>query len=241
MTAIILDNNESDAHILRDLLKDVEQEIHVSNQFYNLPSFIDFWLGNPLKVDIIFMEIIFDGVNIFDQIDVTKICKNIIITTNQKDFAVKAFRKNVTDFLLKPIQKNHLLESIEKAKKMIFWVDEHKKSLYKSYLQVSMGKKIINFKIDEIDYVESSNKMTYIHLISGKRVPTIIPLFELEKILDPLNFFRANRQVILHFDTIHSIEKYKSSKYNVRIKSNLDKVILLSEEKSKAFRSWIDR
>jgi two-component system, LytTR family, response regulator LytT len=241
MTAIILDTNESDTHNLCALLNEGQQEIHVSHQFNNLASFNEFWVGTTIKIDVIFMDIFFDSINIFEQIDVIKLCTNVIITTHQEDFAAKAFRKNVTDFLLKPIQMDQLLESIEKAKKMMTLAEKPKTSKYKSHFQVSMGKQIINIKIDDIDYIESSNKMTYIHLICGKRIPSIIPLIELENMLDPNIFFRANRQVIFHFDAIQSIEKYKSSKFIVRLKSNIDKVVSLSDEKSKVFKTWMDR
>jgi DNA-binding LytR/AlgR family response regulator len=241
MTAIILDNNEADACKLSDLLNEGRQGIHVSHQFNNLASFHEFCKGNAAKVDVVFMDILFDGANVFDQIDVSKLCNNVIITTHQKDFAVKAFRENVTDFLVKPIEKKHLWEAIEKAKKIMTLAEEPKTSHYKSQFQVSMGKQIINIKIDEIEYIESSHKMTYVHLICGKRIPSIIPLVELENMLDPMIFFRANRQVIFHFDAIQSIVKYKSSKYMVKLKSNPDKVVALSEEKSKVFKIWMDR
>ncbi len=241
MTAIILDNNEADARELHTFFMELDYDIQVSHQFCNLASFKEYWVGNPAKVDVIFMDIYFEGLNVFDQIDVSKYCKNVIITTYKKDFAVKAFRKNVTDFLVKPIEKKHLWEAIEKAKKIMTLAEEPKTSHFKSQFQVSMGKQIINIKIDEIEYIESSHKMTYIHLICGKRIPSIIPLVELENMLDPMIFFRANRQVIFHFDAIQSIVKYKSSKYMVRLKSNPDKVVALSEEKSKVFKIWMDR
>jgi len=241
MTAIILDNNEEDVRDLNGSLMGLDYDINVSHQFSNIASFKEYWQGNPVNIDIIFMDIYFEGVNIFDQIDVSEYCKNVIITTSKKDFAVKAFRKNVTDFLVKPIDKEHLWEAIEKAKKMITLPEEPKTSHYKSQFQVSMGKQIINIKIDEIEYIESSHKMSYVHLICGKRIPSTIPLVELENMLDPMIFFRANRQVIFHFDAIQSILKYKSSKYMVRLKSNPDKVVGLSEEKSKVFKIWMDR
>jgi two-component system response regulator LytT len=241
MTAIILDNNEADAHTLCTSIKKMNHDIQIINQFYDLKMFTEFFNKNSIQVDVIFTDIYFGNVNIFEKIDMTKLTKNIIITTQNKDFAPKAFRLNAIDFLLKPIQINHLLESIQKAKKMMTFVDEHKFFKYKSHFQVSMGKQIINIKIEEIDYIESSNKMTYIHLICGKRIPTTKPLIELEIMLDPKIFFRANRQLILHFDSIQTIEKMKSSKHLVKLKSREDKKFVLSEEKSKAFRKWMDR
>jgi two-component SAPR family response regulator len=101
MTAIILDTNESDTHNLCALLNEGQQEIHVSHQFNNLASFNEFWVGTTIKIDVIFMDIFFDSINIFEQIDVIKLCTNVIITTHQEDFAAKAFRKNVTDFFAK--------------------------------------------------------------------------------------------------------------------------------------------
>ncbi len=241
MTAIILDNNETDAQTLCTSLKEMNPDIQIINQFNDLKMFNEFCDKNSIQVDVVFTDIYFETVNIFEHIDITKLTKNIIITTNNKDFAPKAFRLNAVDFLIKPIQIDHLLESIQKAKKMMTIEDETKFYKYKSHFQVSMGKQIINIKIEEIEYIESSNKMTYIHLICGKKIPSIIPLIDLENMLDPKIFIRANRQVIFHFDAIQTIEKTKSSRYLVKLKHCEGKTISLSEKKSKIFRKWMDR
>jgi DNA-binding LytR/AlgR family response regulator len=241
MTAIILDNNEADAHTLCTSIKKMNHDVQIINQFNDLKMFTEFFNKNSIQVDVIFTDIYFGNVNIFEKIDMTKLTKNIIITTQNKDFAPKAFRLNAIDFLLKPIHINHLLESIQKVEKMLTFVDEPQFSKYKSHFQVSMGKQIINIKIEEIDYIESSNKMTYIHLIYGKKIPSIIPLIDLENMLDPKIFIRANRQVIFHFDAIQTIEKTKSSRYLVKLKHCEGKTISLSEKKSKIFRKWMDR
>ncbi|MFZ1526313.1 MAG: hypothetical protein WAT22_15945 [Saprospiraceae bacterium] len=161
MTAIILDNNETDAQTLCTSIKEMNPDIQIINQFNDLKMFNEFCDKNSIQVDVVFTDIYFDTVNIFEHIDITKLTKNIIITTNNKDFAPKAFRLNAVDFLIKPIQIDHLLESIQKAKKIMTFVDEPQFFKYKSHFQVSMGKQIINIKIEEIDYLESSNKKVH--------------------------------------------------------------------------------
>jgi two-component system LytT family response regulator len=240
MTAIILDNNEADINDLSFTLKQLRYNIKVNGRFRSLDSFKEFCATNHSKIDIIFTDVKFGSLNLFDHLDIVNFAENIIITTHHNDFAVHAFRHNVTDYLLKPVQVEQLNESILKVKRLKN-INKNNGLPYKSQFQVTVGKQLVMVKIEEIDFIESCNKMTYIHLIGGKRIPCVIPLLTLEEKLDPECFFRANRQIIFHFDAVQTIEKSKSSKYLVKLKSHEDKVITLSEEKSKAFRAWIDR
>ena len=241
MTVVILDNNESDMKDLSLRLQELRYNIKIKRCFRNIESFREYWTTNESRTDVVFAEITIDGTNIFEEINMSDICSNVIITTKHKEFAVQAFRHNVIDFLVKPIQKDHLSESIVKAKKLILLDGQTKTSPYKTQFQVTMGKQMVNVKIEEISFIECCNQMTYINQICGKRIPTIIPLITFENMLDPDFFFRANRQIIFHFDAVQSIEKHKSSKYLIRLKSNVNKVVYLSEDRSKAFRAWMNR
>ncbi len=241
MTAVIIDNNEADMNDLSFCLKELHHNITINKRFRTIESFKEFWKNDKSRTDIVFADITIDKGNIFEQLDIPNLHSNVIITTRKKEFAVQAFRHNVTDFLIKPVQQKDLIESISKAKKLMQLDERHTITNYKTQFQISIGKQIVNIKTEEIDFIESCNKMTYIHLHGNKKLPSVMPLIKLENILDPDYFFRANRQLIFHFDAIQSIEKSKSSKYLVTLKADEHKVISLSEERSKAFRKWIDR
>jgi len=241
MTAVIIDNNEADMNDLSFRLKELNHDIIIHKRFRTIESFKEFWKNDKSRTDIVFADITIDKGNIFEQLDIPNLHSNVIITTRKKEFAVQAFRHNVTDFLIKPVQQKDLIESISKAKKLMQLDERHTITNYKTQFQISIGKQIVNIKTEEIDFIESCNKMTYIHLHGNKKLPSVMPLLKLENILDPDYFFRANRQLIFHFDAIQSIEKSKSSKYLVTLKADEHKVISLSEERSKAFRKWIDR
>jgi len=95
-------------------------------------------------------------------------------------------------------------------------------------------------KIEELDYIYSEQKVT--HLVLKNRSEFIISqtMEELEEELNPLTFFRANRQHILHIDSINTIQNYYNGKLKVMLERAPQREIVISREKAPLFKNWLN-
>ena len=229
MTAIVIDNNKTDTDHLTYLLCHFNLKITVNEVFTSLNECKAFLLNNISRPDIIFMDIEFEDGNSFELFDTPDFKSKVIITTRLTEYAYHAYRNNVTDYLLKPILKEHLITSFEKVKTILNGSSINGANKYKRQIQTKLGSKLIN------------NKLSYFYLFDGRKVPSFYNLKEIEDMLDPDLYFRANRQFIIHLKAIHNVERQPSSKIILKLTPAINKEIVLSKERSKYFRKWMDQ
>ncbi len=122
---------------------------------------------------------------------------------------------NSIDYLLKPIRKSDLAESLKKYQsiKTSFFINfeailknlRQKEISYKSRFLIQYGSKIKKVETEEIAYFYAMEKSVFLMNISGNSYPVDFSLDKLMEILDPLNFFRINRKMIISFNSIKTI------------------------------------
>ena len=241
MTAIVIDNNKTDTDHLTYLLCHFNLKITVNEVFTSLNECKAFLLNNISRPDIIFMDIEFEDGNSFELFDTPDFKSKVIITTRLTEYAYHAYRNNVTDYLLKPILKEHLITSFEKVKTILNGSSINGANKYKRQIQTKLGSRLINIKAEDIAYIYHNNKLSYFYLFDGRKVPSFYNLKEIEDMLDPDLYFRANRQFIIHLKAIHNVERQPSSKIILKLTPAINKEIVLSKERSKYFRKWMDQ
>ncbi len=251
MKVVIIEDENLAAERLEQLLKEINSEIDVCAKIGSVSESIK-WLNNN-NVDLIFLDIqLSDGLsfNIFENIE-TEI--PIIFTTAYDQYAVKAFKLNSIDYLLKPIRKDELRDSIKKFQKLkttsLLDFEELLKQIknestnYKKRFLVQYGQKIKKVEIEEIAYFYALEKNVFLNTFSNNTYPVDFTLDKLQELLNPDDFFRINRKMIISFKSIKNMVPYSRSRINIDLEPPAPKEIeaLVSIERSSPFKDWLNK
>ncbi len=250
-----------DEQIAANRLKKLVTEIRPNYEFVmSLDSVEGATISLPvLKFDLIFMDIqLADGLSfeIFDQIPLKK---PVIFTTAYDQYAIKAFKTNGVDYLLKPIDPTELEESIAKFESQVVasskqdYQNDLKKILntlgggevqkeeYKKRFVVKIGDHIKTIPIEEIKLFYSQDKTSFILTKEGRNFIIDFPLDRLVELLDPGNFFRISRKYIICLDAIDDMLSFSNSRLKLVVKHYEDENIIVARERVQEFKLWLDQ
>ncbi|MEC4117666.1 LytR/AlgR family response regulator transcription factor [Myroides phaeus] len=212
------------------------------------------WFGSNKEPDLIFLDIqLSDGLSfeIFEQVDLNSA---IIFTTAYDEYALRAFKLNSIDYLLKPIQEDELANAIQKFQSnrtAIFGFNEQlnlfkqfmtnsSQPEYKERFSVKIGSQLKIIQLKEIMCFYSENKATYIKTIEDRNYLLDLSLEEIEKILNPNLFFRINRKFIIELNSIKEINTYSNSRLKISLQKYDNDDLIVSREKVNDFKKWIE-
>ena len=242
MRAVILEDELIASKRLSRLIHEVNKDIVIEKSFISIREIATYLLEQEVHPDILFLDIhVLDGI-ILELFNIIDVKSKVIFTTAYDEYAIKAFRHNATDFLLKPIKVDELKEAISRAK--IHDLDSVPKletDHYKERLLIRFSSKLFSIKTKDIAYINSQNKIAYIYTFDGRRTPSDYKLQDLEEMLNPEIFFRANRQFLLNFEAISNIRIHNASRLKLTLTPEIDKQIIISTDKTKVFKKWMDR
>jgi len=247
---VIIEDERIAADYLEKLLLSIDNTFQILKKIESVYESVS-WLQNN-SVDLIFLDIqLSDGISfsIFEQIDIKT---PIIFTTAYDQYALKAFKTNSLDYLLKPIDKQELEQSIKKFKELRHSkqneinikeiVQQLKKPLeYQSRFLIYIGQKIKTIKTTDIAYFYVSEKGVFICTRDDKHYTIDYTMEKLEEMLDPLYFFRINRQFIIHIDAIENMFPYSKSRIKIELRpsSNIEAIVSFSNAHN--FKKWLNR
>ena len=211
------------------------------------------WFKSNTHPDLIFLDIqLSDGVSfeIFDNIETDAA---IIFTTAYDEYALKAFKLNSIDYLLKPIDEEELEGAIKKfqttrqssngisANELRSLLNQNNtEKSYKNRFTAQVGQHLKLVEVADIACFYSENKATYMHCFSGRNYPIDIPLEQLEDELVPEKFYRINRKCILNINAIKDIVSYTNSRLEIKLENFNDFQLIVSRERVKDFKTWLD-
>ncbi|SDL15476.1 LytR/AlgR family response regulator transcription factor [Siphonobacter aquaeclarae] len=207
------------------------------------------WLQEQPAPDVILMDIrLSDGLS-FDLFAQTDIRCPVIFTTAYDEYAVRAFRVNGLDYLLKPIEKEELKLALQKVKPAgnlaaagvedLLKLFRSSSALYRRRFLLPSFDGFKTVPVEQIAYVYSEYKVTHLTLMNGQVEAIPQSMDELEEELDPDPFFRANRQFIIHVNSIDVIRNSFNGKLLVLLRDGTE--VMISREKAPVFKAWLDR
>jgi two-component system, LytTR family, response regulator LytT len=252
MKILIVEDEKHNASRLQRLLADISPEFVVVGVLETVKDTIN-WLKKETVPDVILMDIrLSDGLSfdIFEKVDVVS---PIIFTTSYDEYAVKAFKVNGIAYLLKPIEKDELEAALKKAereqqKNVTTSELEHLLHLFKERVPVFRKRFLLpgfngykTISVGEIDYFFTEQKVTYLVTSGGNSEMLAQSMDDLEDELDPDEFFRANRQFIIHIDSVNLIQNDSNGKLKVVLKQKHTAEIVVSREKAPMLKKWLDR
>jgi two-component system LytT family response regulator len=248
MKILIIEDEQAAVRRLQKLLGEISPQYEVIGALSSIESAVD-WLQHHPSPDIILMDIhLADGssFDIFDQVDITAA---VIFATAYDEYALKAFKVNAIDYLLKPIKQNELEQAMLKVansnKSREQQVDLIQKLAEAGFIKknkrilVKMGQAIKLIDLEEVAYFYSRDKITFAVLPGNKRYPLDQSLDQLEQMINPTHFFRINRQFIVKMESIDEMIAYSKSRVKLKLNPPAEADAIVSKERSPEFKKWL--
>jgi DNA-binding LytR/AlgR family response regulator len=250
MTTIIIEDEKPAARLLYRKLEKLKIEVGV--MLHSVEEAVD-WFSKNEHPDLIFLDIqLSDGLS-FEIFEKVTIKSAIIFTTAYDEYALRAFKLNSIDYLLKPIDEDDLEAAISKFKTRFpkqetvqLDFNQIKKMLsnpfekiYKKRFTVKIGQHLKVISIEEIECFFSENKGTYIHTFDNRDYLIETALEVLEQELDSKDFFRISRKFIIPLSSIKEIVVYSNSRLRLVLPSYKAEEVIVSREKVSDFKTWI--
>ncbi|MCU0469172.1 MAG: LytTR family DNA-binding domain-containing protein [Arcicella sp.] len=249
---VIIEDERHAARFLNDLLATVAPDVEVVAMFENIAESVEkLPILNP---DLVLADIqLEDGVS-FSIFEKLKWKKPVIFITAYDTYAIRAFKVNGIDYLLKPCDEEELKLALEKYRSnkandtttnlqdAISLLINHNKETYKERFAIVIGTRIHSIPIAEIAYFYFANKSTYLVKTDGKKFPYSESMDSLYHLLNPAHFFRINRNYILQHQAIDRIEQYAGRNITVTLKPlPAEGSIVVSKDRISEFKGWLDK
>lgn len=248
MKLIVIEDEPLVAKDLHHLLKRVEPTAEVLATLGSVQESLQWFAHHPAP-DLILSDIQLSDGTSFSIFEKVKIEAPIIFTTAYDEYAIRAFKLNSIDYLLKPIDGKDLQAALHKYKslvnqhlisdqiKLFLETREKKKSFKERFLSVQRNS-MIPLTVDQIAFFHKE-ELIFIHTMENERlISEHQTLDEIESLVDPAKFFRVNRQYLVHIQAVGKI-KTTHKGLSIQLKPPFSQELDLSREKATAFKSWI--
>lgn len=250
MNIIIIEDEKPAARLLQRKVEKLGLQVNV--MLHSVEESIH-WFTSNAHPDLIFLDIqLSDGLSfeIFETIDIKSA---VIFTTAYDEYALRAFKLNSIDYLLKPIDEDDLETAVNKFKarntaapnlsldfemirKML--VNPADKN-YKKRFTIKMGQQLKMIAIEEIECFYSENKGTYLHTLDNRDYLLDTTLEQLETELDPKDFYRVSRKFIVPMKGIKEIQIHSNSRLKVILPTYKDDEVIVARERVNDFKDWL--
>ena len=248
---LIIEDEEPAALRLGKLLAAIDPSIEILDALDSVEASVKWLKANP-SPDLIMLDIqLADGLSfeIFKQVRVNSF---VIFPTAYDEYAIKAFELNSIDYLLKPIDKGKLEQSIRKYSEMmkgpgtidiqaLLETLEGRKASFKKRFAVNVGSRIVSVETSSVAWFYTLEKSTFLCTDDNRHYPLDYSLEHLEELLDPDQFFRINRQYLVRYSAIHRIHILSKSRIKLEMQPAPKEDLLVATARTHEFRLWLDR
>jgi two-component system LytT family response regulator len=250
MKAVIVEDEIIAAQNLQRLIAQINSDIEIIAVLKSVEDSVEWFSAHP-NPDLVFMDIhLSDGAS-FSIFEKVKIHAPIIFTTAYDEYALKSFEVNSIDYLLKPINSKDLERAINKFSQLnktqnsnedvianMLAMFKKEKEIYKSFFLIPQKDKFVPLSVNDIAYIYSENKVAKMVTFDNRTYSDNTSLDEIQRQLDPLKFFRANRQFIISHKAIKDITVWFDSKLSVNLMVDIPEKIIVSRARASEFKEW---
>lgn len=256
MNVLIIEDETLSATRLENLVLKYDPAINILAKIPSVKESI-LWLENDnnAEPDLIFLDIMLEdglGFKIIEQLNLTI---PIIFTTAYNEYALKAFKANSVDYLLKPVNTTELDSALTKFKEIHFknktfpdltllksWLQSpQQQENYKDRFMASAGTRLYSVKTVDIAYFTIEQKATYLRTFDGKHLTMDYSLDKLIQLLDPSQFFRINRSLIISLGCISSINALSAGRLKLELAPATQQEIYVSTDRISDFKQWLGK
>lgn len=250
MKALVVEDEFYNFESLRKMILRAYPQIQIDGPVTNLVD-LERAMLNQQQYDVIYCDIRLEDGVCFSVLEGMAVNTPIIFTTAYSEFALKAFQSNGIAYLLKPVKSDELCKATDKAlsmrneKQNIAAILESNglkgRAVYLHYLKANVYNGSCIIGIADVSYFVADEKRSYAMMADGTKYTINYTLEQLMQRLDPMQFFRANRQYIVNRSAISRIQTYGNRQVLIRLKGYDDVQVLISKEKVPVLNSWIEQ
>lgn len=252
MNVLIIEDEPQAAQRLEKVILELESSWRVVEKLESVKHAVQ-WLKNHTSPDLIFMDIqLADGLS-FEIFEIHEVHAPVIFTTAYNEYALKAFKVNSIDYILKPVDKDELKTAIEKFKRLTTPVSQQKMLdgiahamqlltlKYRERFMIKTGEHLKSIETTSILYFFSQEKVSLCHTQEGRSFILDFTLEQIEEMVDPRRYFRINRKYLVSAPAILDMTSYTNSRLRLSLKGSHDNDVIVARERVQEFKSWLDR
>jgi DNA-binding LytR/AlgR family response regulator len=247
---LIVEDEEATANRHISMLQELHPGVMILAITDSISSTVAWLQSNP-DPDLILMDIHLSDGSSFEIFQEVKVKAPVIFLTAYDAYALKAFKVNSIDYLLKPLKKKELKDALEKFEQWIHKPEtidyqriaallQHEPKSLLQRMMVKVGSQIKTFETTDVAYFYIDEKIVFAMLHSGDRYAVDYSLDQLDEQLDSSLFFRINRSMIIQFRAIEKMYMYSKSRIKILLKPASDGDAISSTDRSPAFRDWLN-
>lgn len=251
MKAIIIEDEKRAARRLESLIMEVDSTIEILAKLESIAEAKSYLASNP-NIDLIFSDIqLADGLS-FEIYKSLSSIPPIIFTTAYNQYAIKAFKNNGIDYLLKPIESTELKQALDKLKKLsksaidptiltalASQLNSGTKK-HKDRFMVKVGQHIKSIPTSNICAFYSMDKATYILTTDSRNYIIDYSLDHVDIELNPDKYFRVNRKFIIGIDAQFEVTAWTNSRFKITLTGYNEDMIIVARNRTKEFKDWLD-
>ena len=252
MKVLIIEDELPAARRIEQLIRQQRSQVEVLAVIDSITEAVKWFAQNPAP-ELILMDIhLADGLS-FDIFQSIQIQSMVIFTTAYDQYAIRAFKVNSIDYLLKPIDALELKSALDKYDQMRGqtasfdysmlngMLDSLKNRNYRERFLVKFGNAFTYIQAQEMRFCYAEDSLVFTRLADGKKYSLDHTLEQLEQLLNPTQFFRINRKILLHIEAVDKIHPYFNNRLKLELQPSPGFEIVVSRERVQDFKNWIDQ
>ena len=255
MTILIIEDEELAVKRLKGILKEVAPTAIVVADTDSIESSVE-WLQKNTAPDLILMDIELNDGQSFEIFDLVEVKSTVIFTTSYDEYAIKAFKVNSADYLLKPIEKEDLAAALKKyeglkehynsshsiVEQLIKGLQQSMHSReYRNRFLVKQGSKLMSVNVSDIAYFYTDGRLNYFKTNDNKKFVIDYSLEELDTMLELGTYFRINRSFSVSVTSVAKIDDFFGQRLILDLKPAIEKEVLVSRERVTDFKKWMGK
>jgi DNA-binding LytR/AlgR family response regulator len=251
MKVLIIEDEQLTAQRLQNMLNKYDTSIEI---LAVLPSVAESlaWFKQNDDPDLVFMDIHLEDDQCFSIFEKINFSLPVVFTTAYDEYMIKAFKVNSIDYLMKPVNYEELVNAIQKYLKLqeqsaqpeleiLLQSLNMNKVEYKRRFLVSTGSKLLTINIENVSYFYGLDKLTFAVTTENQHLPVDYSLDKLVQLVDPRQFFRVNRQIMIGHKGINHIHVYPKGRIKLDLKPVLKEEVFVSRDRITAFKNWLGK
>jgi two-component system, LytTR family, response regulator LytT len=256
MKILIVEDEELAVKKLQKTLLSIDRMVEVVGVTDSIKSTVDFLKQNA-PPDLILMDIELADGQSFEVFNMVPVKNPVIFITSYDEYALKAFKVNSVDYLLKPVQKDELEAALNKYKELNA-ADNNKGSSdinnlikelqnklqpkeYRKRFLVKQAQKLVSIEVDDIAYFYSDGRLNFFKTRDNRKFVVDYTMDELSDMLDPEKYFRISRAFYVSVESVDQIHDYFGNRLLLNLTPTVDKEALVSREKVMDFKKWMGK
>jgi two-component system LytT family response regulator len=256
MNILIIEDEAIAARRIKKMVNDFDSNNHIVGQVDSVESAVEWFENNP-SPDLVLCDIELADGQSFEIFNKTTVESPVIFTTAYDEYAIKAFKVNSVDYLLKPVKEDDLRRSMDKLQQLKTTFNPKQPSIniesllnelnlqkqstfnYRDRFLIKQGQRYFIVNVEDIAYFYTKGKAVFLKCWDNKEYIVDYTLDDLEKTMNPKNFFRANRQFLIELKAVDRVHMWFNSKLKVEVKPHSTEELIVSREKAGDFKQWL--